>query len=188
MGDLGLIPGLGGSPGGGHGNPLQYSCVWESPWTEEPDGLQSMGLQRDGHNGEIKHSTAQLWSSSSCCLPLQPHFLPLPPTQRTPRHIKLLHSLHFPEFWRTFLTQSGIPVPCTSYLAYSYIFFGFPKLIWCSNNVLNFPYIMYLLLKLIIVSHIICQPLGKRPNFLVMLWGTFNKHLLKEENQSCSCD
>ena len=25
-GDLGLIPGLGRSPGGGHGNPLQYSC------------------------------------------------------------------------------------------------------------------------------------------------------------------
>ena len=23
--DAGLIPGLGGSPGGGHGNPLQYS-------------------------------------------------------------------------------------------------------------------------------------------------------------------
>ena len=27
-GDLGSIPGLGRSPGGGHGNPLQYSCVW----------------------------------------------------------------------------------------------------------------------------------------------------------------
>ena len=25
--DLGLIPGLRGSPGGGHGNPLQYSCL-----------------------------------------------------------------------------------------------------------------------------------------------------------------
>ena len=25
--DTGLIPGLGGSPGGGHGNPLQYSCL-----------------------------------------------------------------------------------------------------------------------------------------------------------------
>ena len=25
-GDLGLISGLGRSPGGGHGNPLQYSC------------------------------------------------------------------------------------------------------------------------------------------------------------------
>ena len=26
-GDPGLIPGLGRSPGGGHGNPLQYSCL-----------------------------------------------------------------------------------------------------------------------------------------------------------------
>ena len=24
--------------------------VWEIPWTEEPDGLQSMGSQGDGHN------------------------------------------------------------------------------------------------------------------------------------------
>ena len=28
--DLGFIPGLGISPGGGHGNPLQYSCL-ENP-------------------------------------------------------------------------------------------------------------------------------------------------------------
>ena len=28
--DEGLIPGLGRSPGGGHGNPLQYSCL-ENP-------------------------------------------------------------------------------------------------------------------------------------------------------------
>ena len=26
-GDLGLIPGLGRSPGGGNSNPLQYSCL-----------------------------------------------------------------------------------------------------------------------------------------------------------------
>ena len=26
-GDLGSIPGLGRSPGGGHGDPLQYSCL-----------------------------------------------------------------------------------------------------------------------------------------------------------------
>ena len=32
------------SPGEGNGNPLQYSCL-ENPWTEEPGGLQSMGLQ-----------------------------------------------------------------------------------------------------------------------------------------------
>jgi len=30
VGDLGLIPGLGRSPGGGHGNPLQYSCLENS--------------------------------------------------------------------------------------------------------------------------------------------------------------
>ena len=30
LGDLSLIPGSGGSPGGGHGNPLQYSCL-ENP-------------------------------------------------------------------------------------------------------------------------------------------------------------
>ena len=29
-GDLGLIPRLGRSPGGGHGNPLQYPCL-ENP-------------------------------------------------------------------------------------------------------------------------------------------------------------
>ena len=39
-GDLDSIPGLGRSPGGGHGNPLQYSCLEkEPPWTEEPGGL-----------------------------------------------------------------------------------------------------------------------------------------------------
>ena len=48
-GDMGSIPGSVRSPGEGHGNPLQYSGL-ENPMTEEPDGLQSMGSQRDGHN------------------------------------------------------------------------------------------------------------------------------------------
>ena len=30
-GDLGSVPGLGRSPGGGHGNPLQYSCLENPP-------------------------------------------------------------------------------------------------------------------------------------------------------------
>ena len=30
-GDLGLIPGWGRSPGGGHSNPLQYSCLENLP-------------------------------------------------------------------------------------------------------------------------------------------------------------
>ena len=32
--DAGSIPGLGRSPGGGHGNPLQYSCL-ENPMDRE---------------------------------------------------------------------------------------------------------------------------------------------------------
>ena len=47
--DVGSIPGSRRSPGEGNGNPLQYPC-WRIPWTEEPDGLQSMGSQRAGHD------------------------------------------------------------------------------------------------------------------------------------------
>ena len=52
-GDAGLIPGSGRSPGEGDGNRLQYSCL-EIPWIEEPGALQSMGLQRAGHNSATK--------------------------------------------------------------------------------------------------------------------------------------
>ena len=48
VGDLGLIPGWGRSPGEGNGNPLQYSCL-ENPM-EEPGRLQSMGSQRVRHD------------------------------------------------------------------------------------------------------------------------------------------
>ena len=43
--DSGLIPGSGRSPGGGHGNPLQYSCL-ENPKDREAWGAQSIGSQR----------------------------------------------------------------------------------------------------------------------------------------------
>ena len=46
--DVGSIPGLGRSPGGENGNPLQFA--WEIPWTEEPGRLQSTELQRIRHN------------------------------------------------------------------------------------------------------------------------------------------
>ena len=47
--DAGLIPGSGRSPGEGHDNPLQYSCL-ENPMDEEPDWPQSIGLPRVGHD------------------------------------------------------------------------------------------------------------------------------------------
>ena len=47
-GDLCSIPWSGRSPGGGHGNPLSI-LAWRIPWAEEPEGLQSMRLQRVRH-------------------------------------------------------------------------------------------------------------------------------------------
>ena len=44
-GDMDSIPGLTGCPGEGNDYPLQYSFAWRIPWTEEPGGVQSMGLQ-----------------------------------------------------------------------------------------------------------------------------------------------
>ena len=44
-----MIPELGRSPGEGNGNHSSI-LAWKSPWTEEPDGLQSLGLQRVGHD------------------------------------------------------------------------------------------------------------------------------------------
>ena len=57
-GDLGSIPGLGRSPGGGHGNPLQYSCL-ENPMDRAAWwALQSMGLQRVRHDWTTNHMKA----------------------------------------------------------------------------------------------------------------------------------
>ena len=44
----GSAPGLGRFPGGGHGNLFQYSCL-ETPWTEKPDRLRFIALQRVGN-------------------------------------------------------------------------------------------------------------------------------------------
>ena len=48
VGDLGSVPGLGRSPGGGHGNPAQYSCL-ENP------------MDRGAWQAAV-HSVAQSWT------------------------------------------------------------------------------------------------------------------------------
>ena len=66
-GDLGLIPELGRSPGGGHGNPLQYSCL------ENPQGQRSLaGYSPWGG----KESDTTEWPSTQS--------LPPPPTYSLP--------------------------------------------------------------------------------------------------------
>ena len=56
-GDLGLVPGLGRSAGGGHGNPLQYSCL------ENPHGQRGPAGYRPWSGKELdmteRLSTAQ---------------------------------------------------------------------------------------------------------------------------------
>ena len=49
MGDRGSIPGSGRFPGGGHGNPLQYSCLenphgWRSLVGYSPWGLKELDI------------------------------------------------------------------------------------------------------------------------------------------------
>ena len=47
--DMGLIPGSGRSPGGGNGNPLQYSCL-ENPMDRGTLGAAVHGVARVGHD------------------------------------------------------------------------------------------------------------------------------------------
>ena len=51
-GDPGLISASERSPGGGHGNLLQYSCL-ENP-TEEPGRVQSRESQRVRHDKQLR--------------------------------------------------------------------------------------------------------------------------------------
>ena len=50
VGDPGLIPGLGRSPGEGNGYSIQCSCPENLPWTGETAGLQFLGLHRVGQD------------------------------------------------------------------------------------------------------------------------------------------
>ena len=54
VGDLGSIPGLGRSPGGRHGNPLQYSCL------ENPHGQRSLAGYSSWSHKEMDMSLSEL--------------------------------------------------------------------------------------------------------------------------------
>ena len=56
--DMSLIPGSGRSPGGGKGNPLQYSCL-ENPMDRGAWGAPVHGLQRVGHDSLTEHRCTQ---------------------------------------------------------------------------------------------------------------------------------
>ena len=54
-----LKPGLGRSLGERNGNPLQYFL--KAAWTERPGRLQSIELQRVGHDSVSKHTHTQAY-------------------------------------------------------------------------------------------------------------------------------
>ena len=56
MREVGSIPVLGRSPGGGNGKPLHYSFL-QNPWREEPGRLQTIGSQTVRHKwSDLTHS------------------------------------------------------------------------------------------------------------------------------------
>ena len=59
VGGLDSIPGLGRSPGGGNGNPFQYSCL-ENPMDRGAWWATVHGVTRVGHNLATKPSPRQV--------------------------------------------------------------------------------------------------------------------------------
>ena len=58
VGDLGSIPGLGRSPGGGHGNPLQYSYL-ENPTDRRACQATVHEVTKSRTRLSVKHSTGR---------------------------------------------------------------------------------------------------------------------------------
>ena len=94
--DSGSIPGLGRSPGGGHGNPLQYSCL-ENPmdrgaWWATVHGvakIQTWLKQLSMHTCKLRAASLSVAihsdrASSDCALPLCKIEPPLCRTAQTP--------------------------------------------------------------------------------------------------------
>ena len=56
VGNLGSIPGFGRAPGGGHGNPLQYSCLENPHGQRSLEGYTPWGSQKAGHNSGVNQA------------------------------------------------------------------------------------------------------------------------------------
>ena len=63
-GDWGWVPGSGRSPGGGHGNSLQCSCLKNPHRQTSLEGYSLIELQRVEHNWVTKHSTDSMFYMS----------------------------------------------------------------------------------------------------------------------------
>ena len=68
--DAGLIPGLGRSPGGGHSNPLQYSClknpVDRGAWRAKVHVVTESDTEATYHTCTLGHMKATLTGIPAC--------------------------------------------------------------------------------------------------------------------------
>ena len=92
-GDLGLIPGLGRFPGGGHGNSLQYSCLKNPHEQKSLVGCSPWGHKESDMTEWL--STAQFsWVQSlshvRLCDPMNCSMLDLPVNHQLPESTKLM--------------------------------------------------------------------------------------------------
>ena len=85
------VPGLGRSPGGGHGNPLQYSCL-ENPMNRGAWWLQSMGLQMSDTTEQLRHSRVDTAAKTPAPPPwdkLRPHRVSISPSVQWRKGLQL---------------------------------------------------------------------------------------------------
>ena len=74
VGDLGSIPGSGSSPG--EGNATHSSTLaWKIPQMEDPGGLQTMVLQRVGHDWTTSVSLFKITVDGDCSHDIKRHLL-----------------------------------------------------------------------------------------------------------------
>ena len=74
VGDLGSDPGLGRSPGGGHGNPLQYSCLENSHGQRSLAGYRSWGHKESGNDWALRRVflVSQILKNTLCEVRMEP--------------------------------------------------------------------------------------------------------------------
>ena len=73
-GDLGLICGLGRSPGGGHGNPVQYSCLENPHGQRSLAGYHPQGCKELDTTGQLSTAHVLLIPNPSLSLSSLPKF------------------------------------------------------------------------------------------------------------------
>ena len=73
VGDLGSIPGLGRSPGGGHGNPLQYSCLKNPHGQRSLAGYSPRGCKELDTTERLSTMQSWYWISWILCLQGSPY-------------------------------------------------------------------------------------------------------------------